>query len=223
MRRRVPRQCSTFAAVLVAVVFPALAAAAMQEGMRGDGVVDLYVGGRALILNTDGAAINGFILTSQAGMLAGEAYSASRGVFVTDEDALVADQLGYALDGLHDLGRVVGPGASFEQLRTDLTFTYTLVDQQGVYAATILPALPGDADLDGEVGRSDFLTLQENIGSAGAGWLDADFNFDGQVNAQDYLIWKLNVGNSVPGVVPEPATLLLAAVGGVVVLRRRRK
>jgi len=200
--------------------------AAMSSGIRGDEVVDLYVGGRDLIIHTDGATVNGFILSSEGGLLAGETYADRLGLFVTDGDFLIADQFDYALTGLHDLGRVVAAGTGFEALQQDLSLTYTVQGGSGVRTATMLSAIPADADLDGSVGRLDIRAIAPAFGMrTGAVWVNGDFTGDGAVNFRDYLVLKSHYGTGVvPGgeILPEPATLSLLALGSLVVACRGR-
>ena len=220
MPRRPGRRCRVGLLLWVALLAPAGAGGGMLPGARNDGVVDLHVGGRDLILGTDGAAIDGFLLTSRAGLLAGEGYAEALGVFTTDEDSLIADQLGYALDGVHDLGRALGEATALEQLQADLTLTYTLAGQAGVFSAGILPALPGDADVDGDVDRDDFLSMSAGFGQPGAVWTGGDFNGTGEVDCLDYLAWK--AGAAGGGGTPEPATGLLLFLSAAAALGRPR-
>jgi hypothetical protein len=202
------------------------ALADMPPGARGDGIVDLHVGGGDLILRTDGVVINGFILTSDAALLSGDPYVVPAGLFLTDADHEIADQFDYVLGGLHDLGRVVASGVAFEKLQEDLTLTYTVQDQSGIYAATILPAISGDADLDGKVGHRDLVTLRESFGtSAGAVWVDADFTGDGAVDFLDYVTQKRRAGvaGAPAPAVPEPATAALLSLGGLALARGTRR
>jgi hypothetical protein len=201
--------------------------AAMSSGVRGDGVVDLYVGGRDLIIHTDGAVVNGFVLTSEDGLLAGETYADHLGLFVTDGDFLIADQFDYVLTGLHDLGRVVAAGAGFEELQQDLSLTYTVQGGPEIRTATMLSAIPGDADLDGSVGRLDIGAIAPTFGmQTGAVWVNGDFTGDGAVDFRDYLLMKRHYGTGVvpggEGVLPEPASLSLLALGSLVVGCRGR-
>ena len=75
----------------------------------------------------------------------------------------------------------------------------------------------GDADLDGSVQFSDFLTLSNGFGAAG-GWADGDFNGNGEVAFADFLSLANNFGNGEVNAasVPEPsgnsASLALALV-----------
>ena len=218
--------------VLVALVLADVAgigraAAAMLVGQRGDGVVDLCVGRRDLILRTDGAEVNGFVLASDSGLLAGEPYTGGLGVFVSDGDWLLADQFGYVLTGLHDLGRVLASETELSALGQDLTLSYTVEGEAGVFYGTILPAAPGDADLDGVVGYWDLMRLFGTFGSpAGALWVDGDFTGNGVLDAADYITLKMYFGTgSMPappvgggGAAPEPGALVIlasAAAGGL--------
>ncbi|MGB2822230.1 MAG: PEP-CTERM sorting domain-containing protein, partial [Phycisphaerae bacterium] len=99
-------------------------------------------------------------------------------------------------------------------------------DANGEVKIHLHDLLDGDADLDGIVERDDFHAIQAGFGAPDPDWLDGDFNFDGRVDFLDYLTWKANVGDSVPGgeKIPEPATMLLLALGACLgVFRRRRK
>jgi len=209
--------------VLVAVVLAGVAgtgraAAEMLVGQRGDGVVDLCIGGRDLILRADGAEVNGFVLASDSGLLAGEPYTGGLGVFVSDGDWLLADQFGYVLTGLHDLGRMLASETDLPALGQDLTLSYTVEGAVGVFYGTILPAAPGDADLDGVVGYWDLMRLAGTFGTpVGAVWVDGDFSGDGAVDAVDYITLKMHFGaGSMPappgsGEAPEPGSLVILA------------
>ncbi len=94
----------------------------------------------------------------------------------------------------------------------------------------------GDADLDGMVtsGQDYDLWLFGKSGG-GTGWEFGDFDYDGSITgANDYDLWlygkSVSAGNPLGGgggvqPVPEPSTLLLAALGlaGVAAFARRRR
>lgn len=89
-------------------------------------------------------------------------------------------------------------------------------------------AVPGDANLDGVVDLSDFSTLKYNFGMKDALWGDGDFNSDGVVDLSDYSILKRNFGLSADEwetstAVPEPASMLVLAAGGLLVVSKRRR
>ena len=85
--------------------------------------------------------------------------------------------------------------------------------------------LDGDCDLDGFVGRKDFLALRSTFGAAGE-WGDGDVTLDGLVDVFDYVAMKRNCGRSVPGAapaIPEPAMVLLLVAAAAPALRKRRR
>jgi hypothetical protein len=80
----------------------------------------------------------------------------------------------------------------------------------------------GDFNLDGEVNAGDLALLATNYGLAGTwGWATGDGNGDGNVDAGDLAMLATNYGTVVHPV-PEPITMSLLAVGGAVLLRRRK-
>ena len=85
----------------------------------------------------------------------------------------------------------------------------------------------GDGNLDGVVNGLDYLTWAANFGDNPADTPpgspeNGDFNDDGVVNGLDYLVWAGNFGAGGATVVPEPASWLLLAFGGALLIGRRR-
>ncbi len=93
---------------------------------------------------------------------------------------------------------------------------------------------PGDANHDGKVNLADLQILGDNWQSTSATWDQADFTGDGNVNLADLQIIGDNWGfGTVPDVafdqavslsgvvIPEPATLGLLGLSGLLMLRRR--
>ena len=85
----------------------------------------------------------------------------------------------------------------------------------------------GDADLSDFVDLADLSTLAFNWeSSTGMTWLTADFDLNGTVNLADLSAlafhWEQSASGGAPPV-PEPVTLGLLAVGGLALLRRRRR
>ncbi len=94
------------------------------------------------------------------------------------------------------------------------------------FLASLSPAsLRGDADGDGQVQFSDFVILSENFTNAGE-YTDGDFDKDGVVQFSDFVILSDSFGQSgaVAAAVPEPSSIALLGLGGLLLgmLRRRR-
>ena len=95
---------------------------------------------------------------------------------------------------------------------------------RGLATLSTTMVLAGDFDSDGDVDGDDFLLWQNGFPvSAGATLLDGDADADGDVDGDDFLIWQ----NSFPyptaiSSVPEPNSLAMLALGGLLMLRRRR-
>jgi len=89
----------------------------------------------------------------------------------------------------------------------------------------------GDTDLDGDVDLDDYAALAGNFGAAGPlSWADGDLDGDDDVDFADYQVLESFYGFNVasppplpPAPLPEPAVLLLVALGGPVALLRRRR
>ncbi|MDP6544419.1 MAG: PEP-CTERM sorting domain-containing protein, partial [Phycisphaerae bacterium] len=92
-------------------------------------------------------------------------------------------------------------------------------------------AHPGDANGDNRVNEADLAILNDQWGLRAPGQ-SGDFDGDGDVDIDDFNILKGNMGwdgtgggaPQTPGSeTPEPATMSLLAIGGLLILRRRRR
>jgi hypothetical protein len=125
-----------------------------------------------------------------------------------------------------------------------VTFTSNWADSGRTDVFIMSIAIPGDANHDGVVAFSDFVSLANNFGAANRGWAGGDFNGDRTTTFADYIILANNFGDSASGpgyvatadelatmeafaahaaAIPEPASLALLGIGSIALLTRRGK
>jgi hypothetical protein len=103
-------------------------------------------------------------------------------------------------------------------------WAYESVQGMSIVAGNAGPAVNADFDRDGLVTGADFLLWQRQLGSTLTAGTGADGNSDTQVNGLDLTIWKGAFGSSTAvatgagAAVPEPTSLLMAALGGLLLL-----
>jgi hypothetical protein len=86
----------------------------------------------------------------------------------------------------------------------------------------IEPTPPADFNGDGEVNLIDFNTLKDNFGLMPATKAQGDANGDGNIDLVDFNILKDSFGQGGSASVPEPSSLLLAALGLLAIPAARR-
>ena len=72
------------------------------------------------------------------------------------------------------------------------------VDNTTAHQITIMPALYGDATLDGVVGPADLSKLLTNYGKTGMTWSQGDFTYDGTIGPADLSKLLTNYGKNGP-------------------------
>jgi hypothetical protein len=104
------------------------------------------------------------------------------------------------------------------------------VQLNNAQAFTAYVPILGDTNADRNVDTSDYDLWFANLGGfSGTQVLSGDMNHDKNVDTSDYDIWFANLGNALPAsgaslgaLVPEPVSLGLLSVGGLLLARRRR-
>ena len=95
-----------------------------------------------------------------------------------------------------------------------------------VHGYLLMPAISGDANLDGRVDINDLTIVLAHYGQTGTTWGQGEFTGDGTVDINDLTIVLANYGNtdsvgaSAPGIAaaPEPASLVLLGIGAISLL-----
>ena len=117
----------------------------MPPGSGGLNAVALLITPEGLVIDTGGAAINSYVLTSKMGIFTGGPAD-NLGLFQEHAHERISGGFAFTLTGTHRLGNIIGSefsSLSLEQLRHDLSFTYTLHDAPGIYEGTLVVPEPG--------------------------------------------------------------------------------
>ncbi len=101
------------------------------------GSPELIVSSSSVVIDPDGLSINGFIIESELGIFTGDSATLS-GSFQTDvDDQISASFVSPLISTSHNLGDVVGSAYDAVNFAADLTFTFTVAGQAGIYEGTI--------------------------------------------------------------------------------------
>ncbi|MBN2474266.1 MAG: PEP-CTERM sorting domain-containing protein [Pirellulales bacterium] len=114
--------------------------AAMDPGKSADGgeVSLVVVPGEGVYLDTKGVSINSYVLTSDSSVFTGEPAD-NLGLFTEDTDGRVSGGWGFALNGVHFLGDILGSdGSQAVDLLQDLGMTYTIDNAKGTFTANLI-------------------------------------------------------------------------------------
>ncbi len=112
-----------------------------SAGAGGQGEAELIVSAEGVVLDSHGATINGYVLTSKAGIFTGQSAD-NLGLFQADADSEISGTFAFALDGSHPLGDVIGREFDAVDLRNDLTLNYTIDGVPGLFTANIVVPEP---------------------------------------------------------------------------------
>jgi len=154
-------------------------------------------------------------------------------IFYSDVDEMIAaddgdpnttasiDELQLIHNGTNqDLIDIVTGALGSTAFRTDLRLAvdgsgelYLMTKQDG-WIREVLPRLPSDFDIDGDVDSDDLAQWEGDFGLNG----NSDANGDGISNGADFLVWQRQVGSGVTALpsaiaVPEPSCTVLLLTG----------
>ncbi|NIM51642.1 MAG: hypothetical protein GTO22_20750, partial [Gemmatimonadales bacterium] len=127
--------------ILAAALFGTGSYAAGSAEAGEDPGLQLIVTPDGLVIDTGDATINGYVLTSEAGVFTGDA-AENLGVFQEDEDGRISGNFAFTLSGTHLLGDVIGEEFAGVDLQSDLSLTYTVEGAGGVYQANVVVPEP---------------------------------------------------------------------------------
>lgn len=187
-----------------------------DASLGGDG--DFYLGdlqGAALFLTFTGG--DGNDLAIYTNQLFGD-FDVDFELDAEDIDLLAETIRGLIDDAVFDLNH---------DLMVDEADLEVLIEQ-------VLATAFGDATLDGVVNLEDLALLATHFGESGKGWGDGDFNADGLVNLEDLALLATDFGfdrnavamealSALGATIPEPGMFGLLGVGGMLLVRRRRR
>jgi autotransporter-associated beta strand protein len=88
------------------------------------------------------------------------------------------------------------------------------VDNAATHQVTVMPALYGDANLDGVVDVNDLNTVLANYNQSGASWSQGDFNYDGVVGFADLNKVLTNYHRTGPLSINNLPALALQSIDG---------
>ena len=218
-------------------VYLLIASGTSHSSISGGSLSGLYAYNASQVNFSGGTLIYNFLTfeTSQAtisgGSIGGKIYSGDSGMATRDSCIITFVGTDFAINGTP-----VGYG-EYDTMGADWihgTLTGTLADGGAInkefyiyddskIVLAPIPTLPGDANNDGVVSADDYASVQANFGDTGTPGLPGDANLDGLVSADDYASVQSNFGATAGGIpVPDPATLSLLALGGLVMLRHRK-
>jgi hypothetical protein len=93
---------------------------------------------------------------------------------------------------------------------------YILSKSDGMIRALLGPGMGADFDEDGDVDGADFLTWQQNLGTAG-NHARGDADGNGLIQADDLQMWQVEFGEPTPPAtaVPEPSSLAMIGLAAL--------
>ncbi len=115
---------------------PGEAAQGGGSALAASSTVELFLAPQGLVIDAHDVPINAYMIESELGIFTGH-QARNLGMFREDTDRQISGGFDYVLTGKHLLGKVIGDEFGAVDLGTDLTLSYTIEGQTGIYTATI--------------------------------------------------------------------------------------
>ena len=111
--------------------------AAMAPVEASDATLSLMIAPDGLLIDAEGTGVNGYVLTSEAGIFTGEP-AENLGLFQESDEHRISGNFALMLADTHLLGDVIGDEFTGVDLSEDLSLSYTIEGLSGTFEAALV-------------------------------------------------------------------------------------